>query len=417
MRLAVSVWCGVCAFLLIPARAPAQTGAAPQAQRLTERDAIARFLASDPRVRVLNARVEEVRASHADRALWPNPVVTFARESVAASQDSFLLARQELPMSGRMGQLRAAGRIAVEAAQADARFRTAELLAGLREAYAALLLTQETEGVLREGIDTLQELVRLLRAREEGGEGSPYDRIRGARAVLDLEADLAAAAAARAQAQGRLAAYLGAAAVPASLVAADALTTAATVPSLDTVLQEALSNRGDYGAARLSIAQFEAEREAAARLRLPTPTVSGGLKRSDVGAATVSGYQFSVDVSVPLFSRGQAAVALADARKAQAEAEAESWRTRIEADVRAAHAALAIQQERAARYRQAAADLAEPLAEIGRIAYQEGELGILELLDAERQALDARLRIADLAAAARRAAIELDRAIGREFRP
>jgi outer membrane protein TolC len=44
-------------------------------------------------------------------------------------------------------------------------------------------------------------------------------------------------------------------------------------------------------------------------------------------------------------------------------------------------------------------------------------LGILELLDSDRQALDARLRILDLAAAARSAAIELDRAIGREFRP
>jgi cobalt-zinc-cadmium efflux system outer membrane protein len=120
---------------------------------------------------------------------------------------------------------------------------------------------------------------------------------------------------------------------------------------------------------------------------------------------------------VPLFSRGQAAVALANAHKAQAEAEAESWRMRIEAEVRAAHTALAIQQERAARYRQSAAEIAEPLAKIGRVAYEEGELGILELLDSDRQALDARLRILDLAAAARSAAIELDRAIGREFRP
>ena len=79
--------------------------------------------------------------------------------------------------------------------------------------------------------------------------------------------------------------------------------------------------------------------------------------------------------------------------------------------------ALAIQQERAARYRQSAAEIAEPLAKIGRVAYEEGELGILELLDSDRQALDARLRILDLAAAARRAAIDLDRAIGREFRP
>lgn len=417
MRLAVSVWCGVCALLLFPARAPAQTGAAPQAQRLTERDAIARFLASDPRVRALNARVEEVRASHAERALWPNPVVTFTRERVATSADNFLLARQELPLPGRLGQLRAAGRLAADAAQADARFRVAGLLAGLREAYAALLLAQEVEGVLRRGIDTLQELVRLLRAREEGGEGSAYDRIRGARAVLDLEADLAAAAAARVEARGRIAAYLGPATNPDTLVAADALMPAGTVPALDAVLREALSHRADYEATRLSIDQFDAERDAATWLRLPTPTLTGGLKRSEAGHAGASGYQFSIDVSVPLFSRGQAAVALADARKAQAQAEAESWRTRIETEVRAAHAALAIQQERAARYRQAAANLAEPLAEIGRIAYQEGELGILELLDAERQALDARLRITDLAAAARRAAIELDRAIGREFRP
>jgi outer membrane protein TolC len=44
-------------------------------------------------------------------------------------------------------------------------------------------------------------------------------------------------------------------------------------------------------------------------------------------------------------------------------------------------------------------------------------LGILELLDAERQALDARLRLLELAAAARRAAIDLDRVVGVEFRP
>ena len=200
-------------------------------------------------------------------------------------------------------------------------------------------------------------------------------------------------------------------------MAADALVPVTSVPSLAAVLQEALSNRGDYQSTQLSIAQFDAERQAATRLRVPTPTLTGGLKRSDTGNASASGYQFSVDVAVPLFSRGQAAAALASAQKAQAEAEAESWRMRIEADVRAAHTALRIHQERAARYRQSAADIAEPLARIGRVAYEEGELGILELLDSDRQALDARLRILDLAAAARRAAIELDRAIGREFRP
>ena len=417
MRLAFSFSFGVCALLLSPVHVSAQTDATAHAARLTEGEAVARFMANSPLIRALNARIEEVRAVHAERALWPNPAVTFSRESVFNTDDTFLLARQELPISGRRHQLRTAGRIAVEAAQAEARFQTMQLQADLREAYTALLLAQEREAVLKSGIDALRRLVDVLRLREEGGEGSSYDRIRGARAVLDLEADLSAAAAARAQAQGQLAAYLGSQAIPDTLVAADALSPVTTVLTLATVVQEALSNRGDYQSTQLSITQFDAEREAATRLRVPTPTLTGGLKRSDIGNTSASGYQFSVDFAVPLFSRGQAGIALANAQKAQAEAEAEAWRIRIEAEVRAAHTALSILQERAAQYRQSAAEIAEPLAKIGRVAYEEGELGILELLDSDRQALDARLRILDLAAAARRAAIDLDRATGREFRP
>ena len=101
----------------------------------------------------------------------------------------------------------------------------------------------------------------------------------------------------------------------------------------------------------------------------------------------------------------------------RAEAEAASLRLRIEADVRTAHAALALRDEQANRYRQSVAETAEPLAEIGRIGYQEGELSILELLDAERQALEARLAALDLSALARKAAIELDRIVGAEVRP
>jgi outer membrane protein TolC len=188
-------------------------------------------------------------------------------------------------------------------------------------------------------------------------------------------------------------------------------------PALPAVIDQALANRGDLRAADLSIARFEAERTAATRLQIPTPTLTGGLKRSDLAGTTSSGYQVSVDLSIPLFNRGQAATALATAQKARAQAEHESWRLQIEAEVGAAYNVATIYHDRLTRYREAAASIAEPLAQIGRVGYEEGELSILELLDAERQALDARLRILDLAAAARRAAIELDRAIGREFRP
>ena len=62
----------------------------------------------------------------------------------------------------------------------------------------------------------------------------------------------------------------------------------------------------------------------------------------------------------------------------------------------------------------------EPAAELVAIAdaaYQEGEYGILELLDAHRVTLGAQTRLLELSAAARRAAIELDRVIGGEAGP
>src|SRR5918998_4086642 len=104
--------------------------------RLTEREALARFLTSDPRIRALNARLDEIRASQAERALWPNPSATFSRESVLGAHDTFLLARQELPISGRRSRLQAAGRLAVDAAQADAQSERVQLQADVREAYA-----------------------------------------------------------------------------------------------------------------------------------------------------------------------------------------------------------------------------------------------------------------------------------------
>jgi outer membrane protein, heavy metal efflux system len=416
MRLAIFVCAG--AFSALPCSAQFSEQAAQHPMlRLTEREALARFVTGDPRIRALNARIDEVRATHAERTLWPNPSITFSRESVLGAHDTFLLGRQELPISGRRARLQTAGRLAVDAAQAEAQLESVQLQADAREAYAALLLAQQREEALQESISALQELIGILRAREEGGEGSTYDRMRGQRALIDFEAERSLAAGDRARAQGRLAGYLGPGTTPGQLVASDSLITTVPQPPLPALIEQALANRGDYRASELSIARFEAERSAAARLQIPTPTLTAGRKQSDLGGTSGSGYQVSVDLSLPLFSRGQAAAALAAAQKARAQAETEWWRLQIEAEVRAAYNVASIQQERVTRYQESATAIAEPLATIGRVGYEEGELGILELLDAERQALDARLQVLELAAAARRAAIELDRVIGQEFRP
>jgi outer membrane protein, heavy metal efflux system len=413
MRLVLPV-CAVVCTLVAGAQPAGAQRAAPQP--LTESEALARMMLADPRVRAVRAHVEEVRAEHAEWTRWPNPSATFSREHAGDTGDLFLVARQEIPLSGRRGHLRTAGTLAVDAAGADATFQLRERHAALRRSFAALLVAQEREVVLRQSVEDLSRLIEVLRLREDAGEGSRYDRLRGERALVDLESELAATAIARARAGVALAALVGPSVDPESLVVTGSLDQEPP-PSVDAVIDRALAARPDYLAADLTSQQYDAERRAAAALRVPAPILGFGLRRTASGTLAHNGTLFSVDVAVPLFNRGQSAVARAGARAVQADAARTLLRRQIEADVRAAHLTLTMEQARAARYRQSVADATEPLASIARVAYDEGELGILELLDADRQRLEGRLRILDLTAAARFAAIELDRVTGIEVTP
>jgi outer membrane protein, heavy metal efflux system len=413
MRLVLPVCAVVCTLAAGPQWATAQPGAP---EPLTEAEALARMMLADPRVPAVRARIEEVRAEHADRTWWSNPSGTFSREHAGDTGDLFLMARQEVPLSPRRGHLRAAGTLAVDAAGADATFRLRELHAALRRSFAALLVAQEREVVLRQSVEDLARLIEVLRLREDAGEGSRYDRLRGERALVDLENELAATAIARARARVALAALVGPSVDPGSLVVTGSLDQEPP-SSVEALIDRALAARPDSLAADLTLQQHDAERRAAAALRVPVPTLGFGLKRTGLGTVVHNGTLFSVDLAVPLFNRGQSAVARADARAVQADAARTLLRRQIEADVRAAHLTLTMEQVRAARYRQSVADATDPLASIARVAYDEGELGILELLDADRQRLEARLRVLDLTAAARFAAIELDRVTGIEVTP
>ena len=387
------------------------------AQTLTEQQALARMRREHPQLRVLGLTVQEVEAAARARSLLANPTVSYTREDAGFSVDDFLLVTQELPVRGRVGLLGEAAGQAVTAAEARA---AADLLAfetQLRIAFTDLLLAQERIDAREEGLSELNRLVDVLRAREQQGEGSRFDRLRAEREVADIETDLEAGAIDRLGAQARLASFFAPASDPAGLRAAGRLADGAAVPALDSLLTQALLRRPDYRALTFGEARWETERRAAERLRFPGASVTAGLKRTGSPAVRDSGFAVTATVAVPLFNRGQAQVARAEAARARVDAERLVLSARIESEVRAAHAAASRYRALAGRYRAGSVERAAELASIATAAYEEGEYGILELLDAHRVTLGAELRLLELSAAARRAAIELRRAIGGETTP
>ena len=386
-------------------------------QPLTEEKAVERMRAEHPHLRALRLGVREMEADARERSLLANPTVGYTREDTGLGTDDFLLFSQELPLRGRLGLLRQAAAQTASTAEARADASRLDFEAGLRLAFTDLLLAQERAAALEAGVAELARLVDVLRAREEEGEGSRFDRLRTEREVADIETDLQAAGIERATAQARLASFLGPAADPGSLSAAGPLLDGAFIASAGELVDEALAQRSDYRALTLGESRWTTERRAAERLRLPTTAVTGGLKRSGSSLARESGYVIAATVGVPLFNRGQQQVARAEAARARTGAQRDALRTRIEGEVRAAHAEASRYRALAERYRGESVEPAAELADIATAAYEEGEYGILELLDAHRVVRGAELRLVELSAAARRAAINLDLAVGREVAP
>lgn len=401
--LAAGVWCAV---------------AAPAAgQTLTEAQALARMRAEHPQLTALRLGVRELEADLRERRLLANPTVSYTREDAGAAVDDFLLVSQELPVRGRIGLLDEAAGQAVTAAEARADASVLAFETRLRQAFTVLLLAQERTRALESGLAELQGVVDVLRAREREGEGSRFDRLRAEREVADIETDLEASEIERLGAQARLAAFFAPGTDATELRAAGALLDDPVRVDPDTLVERALAARPDHRALELSAAQWTTERRAAERLRYPGAAVNAGLKRTGVSAARESGYAVTATLAVPLFNRGQAQVARAAAARARVDAERQALRGTIESEVRAAHVAAARYRALADRYRATSVEPAAELVAIADAAYEEGEYGILELLDAHRVTLDAQLRLLELSAAARRAVIELDRVLGGAVRP
>ena len=385
----------------------APAAAVGQSVMLTEADALARLSPTSPRVRAIRAGIELARADVLAAGRWPNPRVTFDRESVAGVTENMTMVAQVLPITGRRGLDIQAASALVDATshRVDEAVRRAR--ADLRLAFGQLAVAQVRERELSGARDRLQGLVEVLAKREAAGDTAGFDRLRAEREVLDLDADRAIAATDRARAQAAVAAFFSESTDSERIVAVDGTTARAAPPTLEALVERAQSTRGELLALRREVDAARLSGRAADRRRIPEPELVAGTKSSTAAGGGL-GSVVSVQASIPLFDRSRAEKALADGRATQAEARAEAFRVALRAEIAALRAAVIERRETAARYRAAAVSSAREIERIAQVSYDAGERSILELLDAYRTGSTARVRQAMLDAAVRQAEVELE---------
>jgi cobalt-zinc-cadmium efflux system outer membrane protein len=393
----------VLAGLLAPAVANAQ---------LTEEEAVERALAR-PEVRdLVEGDVDVARGDAVRAGLWPNPTLSYSREETsggpARTTDDLALVAQTFDLAGRRGlRADAAGR-RVEATRARGASARLALEGEVRVRFHQLLAAERRVAATAEGLRRIDVLSTAVGRRQAAGDASGYDRRRLEREHASIAARAAVEDADLARARARLAGLLGTKdvlAVSGELLPADA------TPALDG-LASRVASRPDLRALAEEAEAGSLDARAGGRGWVPELTLSGGYKGSTVQDYRLNGFAVGVAVPLPLFDRGQDEALRGHGRARAARARLALETDAATAEVRGLHAQATALAEAARRFRAAALETSRRLIATADAAYRGGELGILELVDAHRGALDAELQAVELELAARRARIDLDLATG-----
>ena len=374
-------------------------------QDRTEREVVDLIVRDGPQARAVRAETEVSRREQLARLAYPNPSVTYSREGAGFTE--FLQAEQSLPIFGTRDALSRAGVAATAAAEAGRDLRLWLLRSDAAAAVARAVAEQERLESARGHVRDVERLIEILRTREREGEGSRFDRMRAEQELRDASQLVTSAMVALAEARALLSSMLPRD-VTLTTVGASPLLQQPT-PPLETLLTRATSTRSELRALNQLAERTTEEAEAAKRARLPSPKVFGGIKRADASAGRETGGVFGLSVAVPLFDTGGREAARWAAERVRIDAERTSMEDRIRSEITGASQVLTVRQAALAQEQPGAAD---QLVQIAEVAYREGEVGILELLDAVRTASRARIRGIDLRLDARLAQIALERAVG-----
>jgi len=383
---------------------------------LTEEEVVRQALARPSLADALGGAVDVERGAAVTLATHPNPQLSYLREQTFGSLgtgEDYISLSQVLDIGNRRRLRSNAAKRRAVAIEREGEAVHAEIAADARLRFYEVLHRQHRAAALRTFISQIDAALGIVARREARGDAALYDRRRlereSAIASDRLEAELAALEHARA----RLAALLdGSVDAEAHVAVAGELLPTTEPPTLPD-LRRTASTRPDLRAldARGEAAAFE--RRAAGRWWVPDLRIEGGWKGVAVARqGRTDGFLLGAVVSLPLWNTSAGLSRVADGETRAARGRRELLEAELLGEITGLRAEAVRLAATARRARERSAATSNDLIRIASTGYEGGELTVLELLDAYRGAADDELAALELATAARRARIELDRAVG-----
>ncbi len=395
---------------------------------------VAEALQANSDVRLALARVQEARALARLAGAGDTPAVGLGASAArvrspdgnggSRTGNEFgagLEASWEIDLFGRRGEEKRAALADLRAGEAQV-LATRLLVAGdVARYYFELRGLQERLRVARESLQTQQEALKLVKARQDAGRGTALDTERATALVLGTEASVPALELQLLLTRQRIAVLLGQQpqALDARLGAVKAL------PGLGTLQlasigspEQLLRRRPDLIAAEQQAAAAAARVGQAHKARFPSLTLSGTLgvnagRLGDLGNSAAFVYNLGAQLAYSLLDGG-ANSARVDAAQARYQAALVQYDRAVLLALEDTEGALAgyTRYQQQAQSLFGAAVAAEKAAEIARGRFSAGVSDFLAVLDAERERLSARERLAQAQTAAAVSVVSVYKALG-----
>ncbi len=398
----------------------AQSDALEAAPGFSLVDALRAMRTQHPLLRSASFAVRAAQADKRGAKLWSNPTLAGSytagvrHSSYDPSGYASYGVTQALELRNAPGARGRVAELLVLASRADYDAVDLELTLDVESAFIDVAAAQRKVELIGRAVNLLDQAAHVVTQRVSAGASPRYDASRIAVTIAGVHADYASSQADLARAQAELRAAIGPGAASLRGTPSYALESEPVLPAPEALLELLVRGRPDLEAARQRAASAHASILAARRSVWPGVAVSllGGF-----GAAP-SQVDVGVGLSVPLpaIDHGQGAIPAAEARALQAAADAEALLVPARERVVGMRAEILARRRAFAEYGQLAFGSGDEMLTEAQAGYLAGRFSVLELADAYAAWRDARLRVIDLAADARKAELDLGREMGRSLR-
>lgn len=378
--------------------------------QLEPRAVVRQAIASSPEVRLAALAVAAAAGRERQAGAFPNPQFTYGREQTSRGPLKNAQGIAQLEQGIELGRPRSSRLRAARAKRLEAENLLAATQARIAlDATLALIdatrATQRT-AALQRAVSLYATAQRVSNERLRAGDISGYTVRRLRLEVSRHTAEFLAADGSRRDALLKLSSLIGSPLNTAeSLILPDSLDVPSRLTdglSADTIEAIALTTRSEIRAARHAVEAARAEAQTVGRERSPLLTLSAGYKAERVadpilGSLTgFGGLVFGATIPLPILDRRAGAVATADAEARSADEQLAAVQRNIARESAVAKAALRSAISRQQVLESQFGDDARIALNAVQTAYSEGEITLIEWLDAHRAYLEAELILLDL---------------------